>query len=169
MVDRRFVLGDAFAVFGQLRLAAANRFRRFGDGDFQFQCLRFARLRLAGGRGALIGKSLELLLERGQFFAQPAPVRQADLRPQLLQPVGVFLVTPRLGGLHPHAAQPVLHLVDDVRQTKQVLLNAFQPPQRFNLLGLEAADAGGFFKISARRSRGEACNIMSTLPCSMML
>ena len=85
-------------------------------------------------------------LDLGQPLAQPPPVDQADLRAELLQPIGVFLVPPRLAGLGPHAAQAAFHLVDDVRQAQQVLFHPLQPPQGLELLELEAADAGGLFE-----------------------
>ena len=59
---------------------------------------------------------------------------------------GVFAVAAGLAGLRADAAQPVFDLVDDVGQPQQVLLDAFQPPLGFDLLGLEAADAGGFLE-----------------------
>ena len=68
------------------------------------------------------------------------------MRAELLQPIGVFLVAPRLAGLGPHSAQAAFHFVDDVRQAQQVLLDPLQPPQGLELLELEAADAGGLFE-----------------------
>ena len=87
------------------------------------------------------------------FARQRAPIDQADLRPQLLQPVGVFLVAPGLAGLQPHGPQPAFDLVDDVGQPQQVLLDAFQPPQGLDLLGLEAADAGRLLEDHAAVAR----------------
>ena len=75
-------------------------------------------------------------------LAQPPPIDQAHLGPQLLQAVGVFLVAAGLAGLGADAAQPAFDLVDDVGQPQQVLLDAFQPPQGLDLAQLEAADAG---------------------------
>ncbi len=80
--------------------------------------------------------------ERVELLGEPPPIGQADLRAQLLQPVGLLLVAAGLGGLQPHALEAVLDLVDDVGQPQQVLVDALQPAQRLDLLGLEAADAG---------------------------
>ena len=65
---------------------------------------------------------------------------QADA--QLLEPAAMFLVALGLGCLQLHAAQLLFHLVDDVAQAQEVLIDALQTAQRFGLLGLEAADAG---------------------------
>ena len=116
VLDRRFLGGDPLAIGGDLGLAAADLFVDLGGLDVQGQHLGFGRF--GGGRGgvALGGQIADLALDLGQPLAQPPPVDQADLRAKLLQPIGVFLVPPRLAGLGPHAAQAAFHFVDDVRQ-----------------------------------------------------
>ena len=79
---------------------------------------------------------------RLQLPSEVVVLLQAQADAQFLQPVGVFLVALGLGRLQPHAAQLLLDLVEDVLGALQVLLDAFQLAQRFDLLGLEAADAG---------------------------
>ena len=146
VLDRRFLGGDPLAIGGNLGLAAADLFVDLGGLDVQGQHLGLGRF--GGGQGgvALGGQIADLALDFGQPLAQPPPVDQADLRAQLLQPIGVFLVAPRLAGLGPHAAEAAFHFVDDVRQPQQVLLDPLQPPQGLELLELEAADAGGLFE-----------------------
>ena len=112
------------------------------DAAVDFQQLGLDVFRFGRGRAVLAPERLHSALEPGQSFAQPPPVDLADLGPQLLQPVGVFLVAAGLAGLGANAAEPVLDLVDDVGEPQQVLLDAFQPAEGLDLADLEAADAG---------------------------
>ena len=78
---------------------------------------------------------------------------EAQGDPQLLQAIAVFLVALRLGRLQLDAAELLLDLVDDVAKPLQVLIDAFELAQRFGLLGLEAADAGGLLEDGAPVAR----------------
>ena len=111
-----------------------------------FQQLGLEPLGLGRGGVAPSLQRLQFGLELGQTLAQLLPVDQAHLGPQLLKAVGVLFVAPGLAGLGADAAEPVLDLVDDVGQPQQVLLDAFQSPQGFDLAELEAADAGGLLE-----------------------
>ena len=51
-----------------------------------------------------------------------------------------------LGRLQLDAAELLFDLIDDVLEPLQVLIDLFQLAQRFDLLGLEAADAGRFLE-----------------------
>ena len=116
-------------------------------GRFQLELPRFQPLRLGIGRlrspRATAARSASIA---GKLLGQPPPIDQGDLRAQLLQPLAVFAIAAGLAGLRPHGLQPVLDLLDDVGQPQQVLLDPLQPPLGLDLLGLEAADAGGLLE-----------------------
>src|SRR5207248_699422 len=71
-----------------------------------------------------------------------AVLLQAESDAQFLEPAAVLLVALGLGRLELDAAQLLFDLVDDVLEALDVLIDALQPAQRLDLLGLEAADAG---------------------------
>ncbi len=58
----------------------------------------------------------------------------------------MFLITAGLAGLCPHAPQPALHFIYNVRQPQEVLIDALQPPLGLDLFDFEAADAGGLLE-----------------------
>src|SRR5579884_84652 len=71
---------------------------------------------------------------------------QAQGNAQLFEPAAVFLIALRLGRLELDAAQLLLHLVEDVAQPLQVLIDALQAADRLRFFGFEAADAGCFLE-----------------------
>src|SRR5579884_1884554 len=74
---------------------------------------------------------------------------QTQLDTELLQALRVFLIALRLGRLQFDAAQLLFDFIENVAQASYVLLDALQAAQRFDFLGFEAADAGGFLKDGA--------------------
>ena len=81
------------------------------------------------------------------------PVGRSKDDPQLLQPIAKFLIAPGFAGLLADGSQPSLDFVDNVGKTEQVLFDALQTPQSFDLFGLEAADARRFFEDHAAIAR----------------
>jgi len=144
--DGRFGRGDAFAIGGIAGFRSPDGLVHVADPGIGFQQACLGRFQLRRHTVSLVAQRLKPGLELGQSLAQTPPVHQRHLRAQLLKPVGVFLVAPRLAGLHAHAAQSAIDLFDDVGEPQQVLLHAIQTPQGLELLGLEAADAGRLFE-----------------------
>ncbi len=142
----RFLGGDPLAIGGDLCLAAADLLVDLRGAGVQFHGAGLGGLDAGQSRVAVGGQVADAAFGLGQALAQPPPIGQPDLRPQFLQAVGVFLVAPGLGGLGADAPQAAFDFVDDVGQPQQVLLDPLQPPQGFDLLGLEAADAGRLFE-----------------------
>jgi len=155
--------GTAAAAFLRRGLAGGNLFAVSGQFGFQraepLACLidhgtdvldslvqRIRRLRSLGRLGA---KLRQFPFDSSQFLRQAAPIGDANLGPQLLQPLAVLAVPLGFGCLGSYAAQPAFDLFDDVGQPQQVLLDAFQAALSFQLLGLEATDARRFFEDSA--------------------
>jgi hypothetical protein len=81
-----------------------------------------------------------------ELLSQRSPISEGYLSAELLQPVGVFLIAPGLRCLQPHRLQPVIHLFHNVRQSEQILINAFQSTRGLKALRLKAANASGLFK-----------------------
>ncbi len=69
-----------------------------------------------------------------------------DLRAEFLEAIGVLPVAARLARLQLDAPQPAVDFVDDVGEAEEILLDALQPPQGFDLSRLEAADARRFLE-----------------------
>jgi hypothetical protein len=140
--ERRLVSGDPLAVGGNPCLGRPDVLVDVAHAGFGVQQACLDKL----GLGDL---GVPLSAERGQFgleflepIGQASPIDQAYLGAEFLEPVGVFRISPGLAGLHPHAAEPGFDLVDNVGQTQQVLFDPIEPPQRFEFLGLEEANAG---------------------------
>src|SRR2546423_10958685 len=119
----------------------------------------------------LLELSFPILRERqllGKFRAQPLQNRGASAKlrrelfvllqsqtdAQFLEAFAVLLKALRLRRLEAHAAQLLLDFLDDVLQTLEVLIDAFEFAQRFDLARLESADARGFFKDDEPLPRG---------------
>ena len=100
VLDRRFLGGDPLAIGGDLGLAAADRLVDLGRLRRRVPAMPGLG-RLGGGqRGVAVGGQLaDAAFGLGQPLAQPPPIDQPDLRPQLLQAVGVLLVAAGLAGL----------------------------------------------------------------------
>ncbi len=153
MFDRRFVRRDAFPIGRNPTFRLTNGLGDVTDPVFCFKQLGFGGFHLGRGPVALIGKRGEFRLEFGQLLAQPSPIGQPHLGAQLLESVGVLLVTPSFSGLHPHATQPTVHLVDNVGKPQEVLVDPLQTPQGLDLLGLEPTDPGRFLENQSPVSR----------------
>ncbi len=121
VLDGRLAAGDPLAIGGNLPLALADGFQAFGQPGIDVEQSGLQRLGRGRARLALGGQGLDLAVQLGQPLAEPPPIDQGHLGPQLLQAVGVFLVAAGLARLGPHAPQPAVHLLDDVRQPEQVL------------------------------------------------
>ena len=146
VLDRRFGRGDSLAVGGNLPFRLPDFLGNVVDVALDFQQLRFVALALGRRAVPLVAERLQLGLKAGQSLAQPLPIDQANLGPQFLQPIGVLFVAAGLAGLGANAAEPGLDLVDNVGQPQQVLFDAFQAPQGFELADLKTADAGCFLE-----------------------
>jgi len=80
----------------------------------------------------------------------------------------VLLVTAGLAGLGADAPQAIVHLLDDIRQAEQILVDPLQPAQGLSFFILKRLIPAASSKIT-RRSLAEDCKRTSTFPCSMML
>ena len=127
-------------------LALANRLGRTINLRLQLQTVRLLRRQFRRQPRQLVAQSLQLRLRFLQLLGQLAPFGHGHLRAQLLQPVAVFPIAARLGGLRADAAQPIADFFDNVGQPQQILIDSFQPPLGLDLLGLEATDAGRLFE-----------------------
>ncbi len=107
---------------------------------------------VSGAGRALLHVALQAIQQRrlrAQLFRVLVILGQPQGQAQLLEPVGIFLVTLRLGCLQLDAAELLVHLVDDVLEAEQVLIDTLQLAEGFDLFGLETADAGGFLEDGA--------------------
>src|SRR5574340_530592 len=86
VLDGRFAPRDPLAVGRDSGLGLANRLASLADLAVGLQQPRFDRLGRGHGRVALVAQRLNLLLEDSQALAQTAPIDQAHLGPQLLEP-----------------------------------------------------------------------------------
>ena len=124
----------------------ANLFIAPRDVGFERQSRSLHRLEPRLHFVAVLAEFLQGLVECPDLVGKRMPVGQPDLGAQLLQPVGVFLVASRLGGLRANRAETTVDLVDDVRQAEHVLVDALEPTSCFELFRLESTDASRFLK-----------------------
>ncbi len=138
----------------QLRFLDAQLLVQLREHRLQPLRLRLPACRLTGPRLQFGLLPFQCVRLRRQLPGQLVTLLQTQGNAQLTQPAGVLLVALCLGRLQFHAAQLLLHLVDDVAQPLHVLIDALQFAQRLGLAGLEAADAGRLLEDGAPVLRG---------------
>ncbi len=149
VAQRRFAGRDMLPGGGQLGFLLPERGVKPGHGFLD--AAQFPRARVCGFE-VYAQRRFQHLQGRApvaQVFVEDVILAEPQTDAQLAQPGAVFLIALRLGGLQFHRAELLLDFVEDVAQALQVLVDALQFPQRLDLAGLEAADAGGFFENSA--------------------
>jgi len=102
--DRRFLRGDPLAMGGDLGFAAADLFV-----DLAIRASSSTTAASVASTDASTASrsavNSRMRVSASASARSNAPIDQPDLRPQSLEAIGVFLVTPRLAGLRADAPQ----------------------------------------------------------------
>src|SRR5262249_32976365 len=149
MSERRLLGRDLLTRVRQSRLLLMHALIESAESPLQLLRFPFPGFNL---RGPLIQGCSELFQNDQLLFElrrHLAIFFQPQANPQLFQSIAVFLITLRFGRLQLDAAELLLDLVDNVAESLQIEIDAFELAESLDFLCFEAADAGRFLEDGA--------------------